>query len=78
MIGNLRDFPMYNKLTNSLKFHFSYLMEINVYCITEFNLTFQINMASTTGIERYNQTHILVYNDSELENNNEGHWEQFT
>ena len=48
-------------------------MEINVYRITEFNLTFQINMA-----ERYNQTHILVYNDSELENNNEGHWEQFT
>ena len=73
MIGNLRGFPMYNKLTNSLKFHFSYLMEINVYFITEFNLTFQINMA-----ERYNQTHILVYNDSELENNNEGHWEQFT
>ena len=35
-------------------------------------------MASTTGIERYKQTHILVYNDSELENNNEGHWEQFT
>ena len=33
---------------------------------------------ASTGIERYNQTHFLVYNDSEMENNNnEEHWDQF-